>query len=351
MKKKNNDILSCPSPKKEYPNIILAHGGGGKLTQELIKNLFFPNFKNEFLEPLNDSAILNIKNLKIAFTTDGYVVKPHFFPGGDIGKLSIFGTVNDLSVSGAKPLYISSSFIIEEGFPMEDLEKIIISMKKAAEEAKVLITTGDTKVVEKGKGDGIFISTAGIGIVLIDPPPEPKRIKEGDLIILNGDIGRHGMAVLSKREGFEVETEIKSDCADLSKIILKLIEEGVEIHAMRDLTRGGLGTCLIEMAKSVNLNFLIEEKKIPVKEEVIGFCELLGFDPIYVANEGKFVAFVPEKDSKKAIEIIRSFEEGKEAEIIGYVEGKRGGNVIIEPYRGARRLLSLLSGEQLPRIC
>lgn len=351
MKKDKNDILICPTPKKEYPNIVLGHGGGGKLTQELIKKLFLPQFENEFLKPLNDSAILNLNDSKIAFTTDGYVVKPYLFPGGDIGKLSVFGTVNDLAVSGARPLYISSSFIIEEGFPIDDLEKIASSMKKAAEEAKVLITTGDTKVVEKGKGDGIFISTSGIGILLIEPPPEPKRIKEGDAIILNGDVGRHGMAVLSKREGFEVETEILSDCADLSKIILKLIDEKIEIHSMRDLTRGGLATCLIEMAKVVNLNFLIEEKKIPVREEVLGFCEILGFDPLYVANEGKFVLFVPQRDSKKAIEIIKNFEEGKEAEIIGYVEEKKGGNVILQPYKGARRLLSLLSGEQLPRIC
>jgi len=351
MKKKSKISLSCPTPKKEYPNIILAHGGGGKLTQDLIKYLFFPKFKNEFLEPLNDSAILNLKDLKIAFTTDGYVVNPFFFPGGDIGKLSIFGTVNDLAVSGAKPLYISASFIIEEGFKMEDLEKIVNSMKEAAKEAGVQLVTGDTKVVEKGKGDGIFISTSGIGVLLIEPPPSPKEIKPKDCIILNGDVGRHGMAVLSKGEGFSIEGNILSDCADLSKIILKLIEEKVDLHCMRDLTRGGIATCLIELAKSSHLNFLIEEKKIPVKEEVLGFCEILGFDPLYVANEGKFVCFVPEKDCKKAIDVMKNFDEGKEAVCIGYVEEKNDGNVILQPYKGARRILSLLSGEQLPRIC
>ncbi len=350
MKKKKDKEFFCATPKREYPNVILAHGGGGKLTQDLIKEVFLPNFQNKILSPLTDSAILDFKGLKLAFTTDGYVVKPIFFPGGDIGKLSIFGTLNDLSVMGAKPLYISASFIIEEGFSLEDLKKITKSMKDAVSSSGVFLVTGDTKVVEKGKGDGLFISTSGIGVVIKDPPPSPERIKEGDYIIINGDVGRHGMAILAKREGFQVQGNLESDCANLSPIILKLIEEGIEINAMRDLTRGGLATCLIEMAKSCSLNFIIEEKKIPVKEEVLGFCELLGFDPLYVANEGKFVSFVSRRDCDKAIEIMKSFEEGKDATCIGYVEGK-GGNVILEPYKGARRFLSLLSGEQLPRIC
>lgn len=351
MKKNKENEFVCATEKRDYPNVILAHGGGGKLTQDLIKEIFLPNFKNKFLSPLTDSAILELDKMKIAFTTDGYVVKPIFFPGGDIGKLSIFGTVNDLAVSGAKPLFVCASFILEEGFPIDDLKKIAQSMKNAAEEARVQLVAGDTKVVEKGKGDGIFISTSGIGLVLINPPPIPQRIKKGDCIILNGDIGRHGMAILAKREQFSIESNLESDCADLSKIILKLIQEGVEIHSMRDLTRGGLATCLIEIAKSSNLNFIIEEKKIPVREEVLGFCELLGFDPLYIANEGRFVSFVPKKDCEKTLDIIKKFENSKEATCVGYVEEKEGGNVILEPYKGARRFLSLLSGEQLPRIC
>ncbi len=250
MKKKKNNGFVCATPKKDYPNVILAHGGGGKLTQELISEIFLPNFKNKFLSPLIDSAVLEFDKLKLAFTTDSYVVKPIFFPGGDIGKLSVFGTLNDLSVMGAKPLYISASFIIEEGFSMNDLKKIVKSMKITSQGAKVFLVTGDTKVVEKGKGDGLFISTSGIGIILKDPPPSPERIKAGDCILINGDIGRHGMAILAKRESFSVEGNLESDCANLSPIIIKLIENGIDVHSMRDLTRGGLGTYLIEMAKS-----------------------------------------------------------------------------------------------------
>lgn len=344
--------LSCPVPILSHKNIQLAHGGGGKLMNDLIAKVFLPNFNNEFLNSQHDGAIIKIGDNKFAFTTDSYVINPLFFPGGNIGELAVYGTVNDLSMCGAKPLYISCGMIIEEGLSVEILEQIIKSMKKAAEKCGVQIVTGDTKVVDKGKGDGIFINTAGVGIVEYDINISPKNISVGDAIILNGDIGRHGIAVMSVREGLEFESQIESDAAPLNEIVDNLINSGIRIKCMRDLTRGGLASALNELAKSSDTEILIEEKNIPVREDVKSACELLGFDPLYVANEGRFIAFVNPDDVGKALEIMHNDEPGKDAKLIGYVKGDyKNGLVGMKSLIGAVRIIDMLSGEQLPRIC
>ncbi len=332
---------------KEF--ITLSEGSGGKGTKELIEKFLYPFLKNKYLEPLHDSAVFEINGKKFAFTTDSYVVSPIFFPGGDIGKLSIYGTVNDLSMSGAKPLFISLSLIIEEGFSLKELEEIMKSIREASERAKVIVITGDTKVVQKGKGDKIYINTAGIGIIEHNLQIMPSSVKPGDKIIINGPIGMHGIAVMIEREGLKIEG-IESDTQPLNFIIQKLIEENIEIHCLRDPTRGGVASSLNEIAEKSKTEILLYEEKLPLKEEVIGACEILGIDPLYVANEGKFLLFVPQKDAKRAIEIIKKFEEGKEAEIIGEIK-KGNGKVFIETKIGAKRILDIPSGEILPRIC
>ena len=352
--KNNTDSfnLSCPVPILSHKNIQLAHGGGGKLMHELIEKIFLPNFSNELLNESHDGAIFRIGDFNFAFTTDSYVINPLFFPGGNIGELAVYGTVNDLSMCGAKPLYISCGLIIEEGLKVEILEQIIRSMKTAAEKCGVQIVTGDTKVVDKGKGDGIFINTAGIGTVESDINISPKNIAVGDAIILNGDIGRHGIAVMSVREGLEFETQIESDAAPLNRIISKLLGSGIKIKCLRDLTRGGLASALNELASSSDTEILIEEKNIPVREDVKSACELLGFDPLYVANEGRFIAFINPNDTEKVLEIIHGDEPGKEAKVIGYVKGNyKNGLVAMKSLLGAVRIIDMLSGEQLPRIC
>lgn len=317
----------------------------------LIEKMFMSAFKNPTLEESHDSAVLNLTGKKLAFTTDSYVISPLFFPGGDIGSLAIHGTVNDLSMSGAKPLYISTGFIIEEGLPMETLWKIVQSMNRAANEAGIEIVTGDTKVVDKGKGDGIFINTAGIGIIEHKLNINPSSIKPGDVVIVNGDIGRHGIAIMAQREGLEFETTIESDSAPLNGIVQNLIREGLEIHCMRDLTRGGLASALVEIAGASNHNINIIESDIPVREDVEGACEMLGFDPLYVANEGRFIVILPEKDVKKALSIMKKSEYGKESKIIGKVTDENKGLVTMKSKIGAARIVDMLSGEQLPRIC
>ena len=346
------DNLSCPLPISDYDVITMAHGGGGKIMNNLIEKMFMHYFENDIINEKHDGAVFKVDGHKFAFTTDSYVVNPLFFPGGNIGELAVYGTVNDLSMCGAKPLYLSVGLIIEEGFPVKELEKIIYSIKQACELCGVKVITGDTKVVEKNKGDGIFINTAGIGIVKNNINISPSQVETGDIILLSGDIGRHGIAIMASRENLEFETTIKSDCAPLNKIVQKLIEEKIEIHCLRDLTRGGLSSALNEIASQAKIEIEIEENSIKVLEEVKGVCEILGFDPLYVANEGRFIAFVKKEDAERALNIMHSDEVSNNATIIGEVKSKRqNGLVTIKSIIGATRILDMLSGEQLPRIC
>lgn len=345
------NLSSCPIPLQEYPVVTLAHGGGGRMMNQLIEKMFYGVFKNPILDQQHDSAILDIPSGKAAFTTDTFTVSPLFFPGGDIGSLAINGTVNDLAMAGAQPRYISLGFVLEEGFPMEDLWKITLSLQKAAELAGVWIVTGDTKVVEKGKGDGIYINSAGVGIIDHQLHINSRSIQIGDAILINGDLGRHGMAIMAKRDSLEFETELKSDCAPLNFMIQDLIQQGIEIHMLRDLTRGGLASALNEISHSSNLSIEIDETLVPVREMVKGACEILGFDPLYVANEGKFVAIVAQKDKEKALHILRGHENGRESVELGRVIAKENIPVKSKNILGSYRMLDMLSGEQLPRIC
>jgi hydrogenase expression/formation protein HypE len=322
------------------------------MTQQLIESVFLPAFGNPILNERHDGAVFDLAAGKFAFTTDSYVVQPLFFPGGDIGELAVNGTVNDLAMCGAKPLYLSAGFIIEEGLPIETLERVARSMKNAAEAAGVRIVTGDTKVVNHGKGDGLFINTAGIGRIIAEQTIAPTCVRAGDAIILSGDIGRHGIAIMAVREGLEFESGIESDCAPLNGMVLSLIEAGIEIHCLRDLTRGGLAGALVEIAEAAGLHFEIIENAIPVREDVRGACEILGFDPLYVANEGRFAAFVAGSDAEDALEILRRHPSGEAAQIIGLVhKDTNPGLVTMRSRIGASRVVDMISGEQLPRIC
>ena len=348
-----NDIHPvCPVPIQRYPNVVMAHGGGGRMTQQLIENIFLPAFGGPVPGERHDGAVFDLSAGKFAFTTDSYVVQPLFFPGGDIGGLAVNGTVNDLAMCGAKPLYLSAGFIIEEGLPMETLQRLALSMKCAADAAGVRIVTGDTKVVNHGKGDGVFINTSGIGQIIAGQAIVPAAVRAGDVIILSGDIGRHGIAVMAVREGLEFESVIESDCAPLNGIILSLIEAGIEIHCLRDLTRGGLAGALVEIAEDANIQCEISENAIPVREDVRGACEILGFDPLYVANEGRFAAFVPEREAERTLEIMRRHPSGEGAQIIGFVQKDTcPGLVTMRNSIGVSRIIDMISGEQLPRIC
>ncbi|RKX29725.1 MAG: hydrogenase expression/formation protein HypE [Candidatus Zixiibacteriota bacterium] len=343
--------LSCPIPISEYPHVLLAHGGGGKLMHQLIEKIFTAAFANPMLETAHDGAVFKADSDRLAFTTDSYVVDPLFFPGGDIGKLAVDGTVNDLAMCGARPLYLSCGFIIEEGFSMDSLWKIALSMKQAADEAKVSIVTGDTKVVDKGRGHGLFINTAGIGSIGHDLTIAPSMVQPGDAVIVNGDIGRHGMAIMAHRESLSFETTIESDCAPLADTVMRLLDEDIEIHCLRDLTRGGLAASLVEIASVSGYRIAVEESKIPVVDQVRGACEILGFDPTYVANEGRMVIFVPKKEAEKALAVLRDQGLWPEAAIIGRVGDERTGIVTMKSLIGAERIVDMLSGEQLPRIC
>lgn len=341
----------CPLP-LQYEQIVMAHGGGGRMMQQLIDSIIQPVFSNDILNQKHDSAVVEINGSKLAFTTDSYVIKPLFFKGGDIGKLAVCGTLNDLAMSGAKPLYITCSLIIEEGFAIEGLKQILQSMQQTAKQAGVLIVTGDTKVVDKGKGDGLFINTAGIGFIADNISIAPDNIQPGDQIIINSDLGRHGIAIMLEREGIDFENTIQSDCADLSGLIQDLIDSGIQLHCMRDLTRGGLASGLIELATTSKHHFEINETSLPVQEDVKSACEILGFDPLYIANEGCFALFVSESDSEKALACLHRHELGKQAQIIGKViNAHNKGMVTIETAMGISRVLELFSGEQLPRIC
>ena len=330
--------------------ILLAHGSGGKLSHDLVKQNFVPLFDNALLNRLDDSAVFELKG-RLAFTTDSYVVNPIFFPGGDIGKLAVCGTVNDLSMMGAVPKYLSIALIIEEGLAMSDLRKIMESIRKSAKEAGVKIVTGDTKVVNKGCADKLFINSAGVGIVPSGVDISGSNARVGDKVILSGSIGDHGIAVISQREGLQFSSSVKSDCAPLNRLVAEMLDSGAEIHCMRDPTRGGLASTLNEFASSSNVGIRIEEDSIPVHEGVQAACELLGFDPLYVANEGKLVAVVAAKGAEKLVGVMRRNKYGKEAAIIGEVVSEHSGRVILKTGMGASRIVDMLVGEQLPRIC
>ena len=331
--------------------VLLAHGNGGKLSSQLIQNCFLPYFKDPLLNRLDDQAIFEVENGRLAFTTDSFVVDPLFFPGGDIGKLAVCGTVNDLAMGGADPLYLSLGFIIEESFLMEELKRIAASISAAAREAGIRIITADTKVVEKGACDKLFINTSGIGIVRKGINAGSHAVREGDAVILSGDIGDHGIAILSSREGIEFETSVTSDCAPLNLLVNDMLPYADAIHAMRDPTRGGLGTILNEIAQQSGVSITVHEDCIPVKEEVGGICELLGLDPMYLANEGKLVAFVHPGRAEEILAVMKNNPLGENSCIIGEVMGEPSGKVIMQTSVGGSRFIEMLVSEDLPRIC
>ena len=341
--------LSCPIPIREYPRVLMAHGGGGRLMHQLIGRMFLAAFRNPLLETQHDAAVFETRASRLAFTTDSYVVRPLFFPGGDIGSMAVHGTVNDLAMAGARPLYLSSAFIIEEGLPMETLWRMVCSMRDAARRCGVQIITGDTKVVDKGKGDGVFINTAGVGAIEHSQVIAPQQVRPGDAILVNGDVGRHGMAIMAAREGLEFESKIESDSAPVHEPVLALLQAGIEIHCLRDLTRGGLTSALNEIAEAAHLTLAVEEKAVPVREDVHAACEILGLDPFQVACEGRFAAFIAGHDVERALALLREFS--KEAAVIGKASGEREPQVLLTSAIGARRILDMASGEQLPRIC
>jgi hydrogenase expression/formation protein HypE len=343
--------MSCPLPITDYKNVLLAHGSGGKLTHQLIQKMFLSQFTNELLAPLHDGAILNVNGTRLAFSTDSYVVNPIFFPGGDIGELAVNGTVNDLAMCGAKPMYISAGFIIEEGLLMDELWRVVTSMQRAAERAGVQLVTGDTKVVDRGKGDKIFINTSGIGIVEDGVDINPKNIKTGDKIILSGAIAVHGIAIMSVREGLEFESQIESDTAPLNDLVTTMLNASKNIRVLRDPTRGGVASVLNELAESAHVGISIIEETIPIPEPVRGACEILGLDPLYVANEGKLIAVVPADDADNVLSVMRSHPLGKEAVIIGEAVAQHPKTVVMKSRIGGTRVVDMLSGEQLPRIC
>jgi hydrogenase expression/formation protein HypE len=325
---------------------------------ELIESVFLPAFANPLLLARHDGAVFHLPRQpadgppsRLAFTTDSYVVRPLFFPGGDIGTLAVNGTVNDLAMCGARPLLLSAGFILEEGFPLSDLRRIVASMKGATAAASVALVTGDTKVVDRGKGDGVFVNTAGIGVLEHSLAVGPAQVRPGDRILVSGDVGRHGIAILAARNELGLETTIESDCAPLVTPVLALLEGGVEIHCLRDLTRGGLAAALVEIAEAGDVRLAIEEEAIPIREDVAGACEILGLDPLYVANEGRFVAFVPEGGVAEAMEILRVHAPGDGPRVIGSVVAAGRGFVRLRTRLGSSRALDLPSGEQLPRIC
>lgn len=343
----------CPTP-LQPDTIRMAHGSGGRLMQALIQDIFVKTFSNSWLTPLHDSAVVPIEGQRLAMTTDSYVVNPIFFPGGDIGSLAVHGTINDLAMSGATPQYLSAGFILEEGLPLGTLRQIANSMAEAAKQAGIDIVCGDTKVVDRGKGDQIFINTTGIGSITTSTDIGPHRIQAGDRILVSGNLGAHGIAVMGLREGLSFAGNVVSDSAPLHRVVADLLHANVSIHCMRDLTRGGLASALNELASSACQQFLIEESQVPVQETVRGACEVLGLDPFYVANEGRFVLFIHEHDRETTLRILRSHTVSRDAADIGEVRGTPGtysAPVTIHTVIGTHRILDMLSGEHLPRIC
>jgi hydrogenase expression/formation protein HypE len=375
--------LTCPVPLYQHDTVQLAHGGGGRLMRDLVQNMFLSAFSAPPLQPgedrniesplhlregqgegirspsspaagstpPHDSAVLPVDAARLAFTTDSYVVNPLFFPGGDIGKLAVCGTVNDLAMSGAKPAYLSVGFILEEGLPMETLRRIVASMAEAARLSGVRIVTGDTKVVDRGKGDGIFINTAGIGWIPSAVDISPARVTPGDAIILSGDLGRHGLAIMSVREGLQFEGVLDSDCAPLADLVAAMLATGADIHCLRDLTRGGLAAALNEIAADAGVGMEIDEAAIPVTDPVAAACELLGLDPLYVANEGRLVAFVPAAEADRVLQAMHAHPAAVQPVRIGTVCATTAGTVELRGRFGGNRIVDLLSGEQMPRIC
>ena len=341
---------ACPLPLSDYQEIVLAHGSGGKLSQELIQEILLPQFRNEFLDVQHDGAVFSINGTRIAFSTDSYVVNPIFFPGGDIGKLAVHGTVNDLAMCGARPLYLSAGFILEEGVRMRDFWAVVLSMREAAATAGVALVTGDTKVVDRGKADKIFINTSGIGVVPAGVNIHPGRARPGDKVIVSGEIAVHGIAIMSVREGLEFETEILSDTAPLNSLVDALLAAG-DVHVLRDPTRGGITSALSEIAQTARVGIFLDEAQIPISEEVKGACEILGLDPLYVANEGKLLAIVSAEEAGAVLSAIRAHPLGKNAAIIGSVTDEHPGFVFMKTRIGGTRVVDMLSGEQLPRIC
>jgi hydrogenase expression/formation protein HypE len=343
--------FTCPVPVTSPSQVQLAHGGGGRMTQQLIEQVFLPAFRNAALEARHDGAVVDLGGTRVALSTDSYVVRPLFFPGGNIGTLAVNGTVNDLAMCGARPRYLSVGMILEEGFPMADLSRVVDSMREAALAADVSLVTGDTKVVDRGRGDGLYINTAGVGIVEHAVAIAPAGVRAGDVVLISGDIGRHGMAVMAAREGLAFESAIESDCAPIAAPVLALLDAGVRVHCLRDLTRGGLASALVEIAQASGLHVRIEEQTIQIREDVRGACEILGFDPLYVANEGRFVAFVDPADADRALDVLRRFDVSAAATPIGRVTDAPAGLVTLKSTIGATRVVDMLSGEQLPRIC
>ncbi|EAT59925.1 hydrogenase expression/formation protein HypE [Chlorobium ferrooxidans] len=341
----------CPAPITQHETVQMAHGAGGRLSQVLMQRVFMPHLHNHFLDLLDDQAKLDLPPGRTAFSTDTYVVSPVFFPGGNIGELAVNGTVNDLAVGGARPLYLSAGFVLEEGFPLADLETIVMSMAAAALKAGVMIVTGDTKVVGKGQCDRIFINTAGVGAIREGVDLSCRNLKPGDSLILSGSVGDHGMAIMTSRQNLSFQSTIKSDSASLNSMIAEVLDAVPGVHAMRDPTRGGVAATLNELAAASSVGIEINETAIPVKPDVRGACELLGIDPLHVANEGKLVLAVASKDADRVLEVMRATEEGRDAVIIGTVVDDHHGMVVMRTAFGSRRIVDLPLGEQLPRIC
>jgi hydrogenase expression/formation protein HypE len=350
--KLNVEMLgTCPLPKYDYDQILLGHGSGGGLTAELIKRVFLPAFENETLAAMEDQATVTVKGGRIAFTTDSFVVQPLFFPGGDIGKLAVHGTVNDLAVGGAVPLYLSAAFILEEGLAISDLQRVVASMRKSCDEAGVQLVAGDTKVVDRGKGDGIFITTTGIGMVPAGRNLSIRSARPGDRILISGTIGDHGIAIMSVREGIEFETVLESDTAPLGDLAESMLSACPSIRCMRDPTRGGVSSTLNELADASAVGVKVFEASLPIRKEVKAACEILGLDPLYVANEGKLIAVVPAEDAEKLLGVMRRHPLGKNAAMIGEVVDQHAGMVVLKSLVGGERVVTMLAGEQLPRIC
>jgi hydrogenase expression/formation protein HypE len=342
---------SCPLPLRNHPNIILGHGGGGKLSAELVQHLFLPAFHNEVLERLGDAAVLDLGGGRLAFSTDSFVVQPLFFPGGNIGDLAVNGTVNDLAMSGAQPLFLSAGFILEEGMALDQLGVIVQTMAAAARRAGVQLVTGDTKVVDRGHGDGVYINTSGIGLLPDGVTIAPHRAAPGDVVIVSGEIGLHGIAVMSVRAGLTFETVVESDCAPLNGLVAAMLATTHEIHVLRDPTRGGVASALNEIARSSGVGIVLDERSLPVPPGVHSACELLGLDPLYVANEGKLIAIAPESVADALLDAMRRHPLGANATHIGRVTDQHPGMVVARTGIGGSRVVDMQIGEQLPRIC
>ena len=344
-------FADCPVPISETRHVLMGHGSGGKLTAQLIERMFVPAFRNPALERLDDQAQLDVDGVRLAFTTDSYVVTPIFFPGGDIGELAVNGTVNDLAVGGARPLALSLAFILEEGFALDDLERVVASTQRAAARAGVPVVTGDTKVVPRGKGDGIFINTSGVGVIPAGVRLGSDRVAPGDVVLVSGSIGDHGVAILSRRAGLEFDGDLASDTAPLHELCGAILATGADVHAMRDPTRGGVAATLVEIATRRRLGVDLDERRLPVRDAVRGACEIFGLDPLLVANEGKLVVFVAERDADAALAAMRAHPLGAGAAAIARVTDAHAGTVVARTAIGGERVLDLPFGEALPRIC